>query len=345
MKSKKSLIAIGIALIVFAPLIASAGLVPCGGTGASDTPTVPCNLCHLFTLIQKILNFLAWIIAPTLAVLVIAVGGFKIMLSGPKPGLRNEGIDAIKIAITGLLIVFAAWVVINETLLFFTNTPVDGAAKLNIAEIPLPWHKIECVTPDTSIIAEQTTNITNTQVVSGGSESHIGEGPVMKAPPIIKQGTVSIANLSKIPIPKETSHMYIDILKKQKVMNIWYYQNNKWQIMATAPINIGSKDQSGNLIGGDKDDKITPVGEFRITANIRKNATSGVYNNEGVPMGTAFFGLNAKDQNGDYRGIGIHGDALDAVSSTAGCVKMKNADLNVLTKILKPEIRVRIQNY
>lgn len=147
MKSKKSLIIIGVALIIFAPLIASAGLVPCGGTGASDTPTVPCNLCHLFTLVQKILNFLAWIIAPTLAVLVIAVGGFKIMLSGPKPGLRNEGINAIKIAITGLLIVSAAWVVINETLLFFTNTTVDGAAKLNIANMPLPWHKIECVIP------------------------------------------------------------------------------------------------------------------------------------------------------------------------------------------------------
>src|SRR3989344_394814 len=148
MKNKKSLIIIGIALIMFVPLIVSAGLVPCGGTGASDTPIVPCSLCHLFTLAQRILNFLAWIIAPTLAVLVVAISGFKILISGPAPGKRSEGINSIKIAITGLLIVFAAWVVINEMLLFFTNTSVSDAARLKNIPLPLPWHKIECVIPE-----------------------------------------------------------------------------------------------------------------------------------------------------------------------------------------------------
>src|SRR3990172_13085708 len=111
MKNKKSLVIIGIALIMFVPLIVSAQtpLVPCG---TSYAPT-PCSLCHLFTLAQRILNFLAWIIAPTLAVLVVAISGFKILISGPAPGKRNEGINSIKIAITGLLIVFAAWVVIK----------------------------------------------------------------------------------------------------------------------------------------------------------------------------------------------------------------------------------------
>src|SRR3972149_17650 len=100
MKNKRSLIIIGIMLIMFVPLIVSAQtpLVPCGTSYAST----PCSLCHLFTLTQRILNFLAW-------------------------------------------------VAINEMLLFFTNTSVDGAAKIDITNIPLPWHKIECVIPEVTI--------------------------------------------------------------------------------------------------------------------------------------------------------------------------------------------------
>jgi len=154
MKNKKSLVIIGIALVMFVPLIVSAQtpLVPCG---TSYAPTL-CSLCHLFTLTQNILNFLAWIIAPTLAVLIVAIGGFKILISGPAPGKRNEGINSIKIAITGLLIVFAAWVVINEVLLFFTNTSVDDAAKIDITNIPLPWHKIKCEIPEVTITPPST---------------------------------------------------------------------------------------------------------------------------------------------------------------------------------------------
>ena len=201
MKNKRSLIIIGIALIMFVPLIVSAQtpLVPCG---TSYAPT-PCSLCHLFTLTQRILNFLAWIIAPTLAVLVVAISGFKILISGPAPGKRNEGINSIKIAITGLLIVFAAWVVINEVLLFFTNPPLDGAAKLNIADIPLPWHKIECVIPEVTItppLPSRATESTATYRSDQGIRDELrGVGIALNKANCLSYGQTHCTSLDSLP--------------------------------------------------------------------------------------------------------------------------------------------------
>ncbi|MBI5742345.1 MAG: L,D-transpeptidase, partial [Candidatus Niyogibacteria bacterium] len=54
--------------------------------------------------------------------------------------------------------------------------------------------------------------------------------------------------------------------------------------------------------------------------------------------------ISATDQNGNYRGIGIHARADDKLSSTNGCVRTSNADVNLLSQYIKSGTKVKIQN-
>ena len=111
------------------------GLVPCGWDGN------PCSLCDLYHLAQNLTDFLMWVITPALAVLVIAWGGFNILISGSDPNKKQFGYKAITTALVGVLIVFGAWVIINEFLLFFSQQgQVDGVANI----FNNPWSNVEC---------------------------------------------------------------------------------------------------------------------------------------------------------------------------------------------------------
>lgn len=139
-------IAILIVIIVY-PIVAFAGLVPCGlsqddASTTSINESDPCSLCSLFTLLQQILDFLAWQIAPALAILIVAWGGFLILMSGANPGWKQSGIQAIRTAVIGLLIMFAGWVVVNEVLLYFSKSNQDSSGKATIFQSP--WNKINC---------------------------------------------------------------------------------------------------------------------------------------------------------------------------------------------------------
>ena len=112
-----------------------------GGVNEKD----PCSLCHLYILIQRILGFIMWTIAPIVAVLAIGIAGFKIMISGEKPGLRADGFKIIQKTVIGLAIMFAGWVLINEALLFFTGKDNTGTAKISF--IQSPWNQVTCVPP------------------------------------------------------------------------------------------------------------------------------------------------------------------------------------------------------
>ena len=132
------LVVVATPFVSFAAYDSAKGLVPCGTTSYST----PCSLCHLYILIQDILYFLMWIIAPVVAVLAIGIAGFKILISGANPGLRADGYKIIRTTITGLVIMFAAWVVMNEVLLFFTNKPdATGTAKI----LSSPWNQVKCI--------------------------------------------------------------------------------------------------------------------------------------------------------------------------------------------------------
>ena len=61
---------------------------------------------------------------------------------------RAKGFGIIKTTIIGLAIMFAGWVLINEALLFFTNstgTTTSGTSASQIKFINNPWNQVTCL--------------------------------------------------------------------------------------------------------------------------------------------------------------------------------------------------------
>jgi len=87
------------------------GLVPCGNS------TCPCQLCDLFIMGQKIVNFVLFTIVPAIAVLLVVIAGtFLILGSGYDPSLLSKGKSMFSSVAIGLIITYGSWVIVN---LFF----------------------------------------------------------------------------------------------------------------------------------------------------------------------------------------------------------------------------------
>jgi lipoprotein-anchoring transpeptidase ErfK/SrfK len=132
----------------------------------------------------------------------------------------------------------------------------------------------------------------------------------------------------------------IVIDKSDKMMYIY----RDGQLIGQAPVGIGVNDPDGTQIGGISGDKITPVGDFTLTKDLCYNP-NGVYSGRyGSNMGPAFLGISAMDQNGSYRGIGIHGSGDDSLRGTYGCIRLHNADVVALYNIAPSGTPVKIRN-
>lgn len=134
----------GIALfiVLFAffalPLVTNAqGLaLQCGGTGQPA-----CEFCHLFTLIQNIINFVLKIIVIPLATLLVVVGGFFIFLGGTGDQKKlDQGKKVLTSVAVGLIIIYGAYIFINT---FFT---VIGVAEWNGFSLKDSWWNIPSCT-------------------------------------------------------------------------------------------------------------------------------------------------------------------------------------------------------
>lgn len=137
---KKYLFAILALAIISIPFFAFArGLVPCGGS--SETP---CTLCYIYVLAQNVMNFLMWQVTPIIAIFAFSWAGFKILISGPNPGLRSEGFGIMKKTLVGMFIVFSSWIIVNETLLFFSGTSTTDKVG---GVLSSPWNAVKCVLP------------------------------------------------------------------------------------------------------------------------------------------------------------------------------------------------------
>ncbi|MBT9171293.1 MAG: hypothetical protein DDT18_01666 [Actinobacteria bacterium] len=178
-----------------------------------------------------------------------------------------------------------------------------------------------------------------------GTDRRSDEPDSVRGKPIQGIPSPDAKKLAEYSTKMNPSNTSVIIDKSNKKMYIYYYGDKKdGELIASIPINIGSGDLTGTKDGGIKNDKITPTGDFTITNN-KSFSTAGVYNKEGANMGIAFLGISAKDQNGDYRGIGIHGGQNGTIKSpTNGCIRTQNADLPAIFSALKTGTRVKIQN-
>ncbi|PJE64509.1 MAG: hypothetical protein COU90_01555 [Candidatus Ryanbacteria bacterium CG10_big_fil_rev_8_21_14_0_10_43_42] len=87
----------------------SGGLVPCGDTKA-------CDLCDLYVLVKNIIDFILFKFILPVAVISLLIGGILLLTSRGNPGQLETGKAALYNTIIGILIAFAAWVIISTLL-------------------------------------------------------------------------------------------------------------------------------------------------------------------------------------------------------------------------------------
>ncbi|MAZ40807.1 hypothetical protein CL654_01680 [bacterium] len=107
-------------LVVIAalPLVANAQLPSLIVCGQGDLE--PCRVCHLYILADTIIDFLLIIIIPV-AALVIAWGGIQYMLAAGNVGSTGKAQSTIKNGVYGIIIAFAAWLIINTIISVLAN--------------------------------------------------------------------------------------------------------------------------------------------------------------------------------------------------------------------------------
>ncbi|GEM_PF-1470269 len=123
---------------VFAPSASYAqGIIPCGGAAQPS-----CTFCHIFELLNNIITFLLvpsplnlFPIVLVAAALLFALGGFFIFVSAGNTGKLEQGKKIITATVTGLLIVYGAWLFVS---LLLTSMGVMGWTGLG------SWWKIPC---------------------------------------------------------------------------------------------------------------------------------------------------------------------------------------------------------
>ncbi len=138
------------------------GVVPCGkpvnlNGELSDGDLVggtccmmPCTFCHLFVMLDGIIDFVLFKLVPPIAILMLVIGGVMFMFAyfggaevipgggagGPK--MLGQAKKLITSVVIGLIIIFAAWIIID---LFFSLIGVAEWTGLQEG-----WFTINCST-------------------------------------------------------------------------------------------------------------------------------------------------------------------------------------------------------
>jgi len=153
MKKIFLIICLAFILISLIPAQTNAALVPCGwgdpnpstmiwedpNTETSINEACSCSFCHLFTMMQNIIDFLIFRIVPVTAVLILFIGGLIFFSAGTNPNSLEKAKKLITSTIFGLVIIFTAWLVINTLMTFIGVSEWTGLKN---------WWQIDCPTPD-----------------------------------------------------------------------------------------------------------------------------------------------------------------------------------------------------
>lgn len=125
------------------PLYASAliginePIIPCGLEGQD-----PCNFCHFFQLVQNGYNFIVFVIAPPLAIALVAIGSFLWITAGADEGNVKKGQKMLGGVAWGLVMVYVSWLVIS----FVIGQVAKGTAAYDPAKWwnPTTWFEVGC---------------------------------------------------------------------------------------------------------------------------------------------------------------------------------------------------------
>jgi hypothetical protein len=117
-KNRKLLIAITLFLFLTATS-AQATLVPCGTIDDPKTPineSQPCQLCHLFVLLDTLIKYFLTYIVPTVATGLVAWAGFKMVTAKDNRKSYEDAKNIITAVVIGIVIISASWVLLDTFL-------------------------------------------------------------------------------------------------------------------------------------------------------------------------------------------------------------------------------------
>lgn len=104
------------------PVQTQAGVIPCGlSQDDPDQPgdqTVQCQLCHLFVLLDNIVDFVLFKIVLPVATLLLVIGGILFIFNAENPENVTKGKAILTSVLIGLVIIFAAYLIIGTFLNF-----------------------------------------------------------------------------------------------------------------------------------------------------------------------------------------------------------------------------------
>lgn len=75
-----------------------------------------CQLCHLFTLINNIIQWVLTIFVPVVAPIFFVIGGLYLLVARGNPETYGKGKTVLTATVIGLIITYAAWVLLNTVL-------------------------------------------------------------------------------------------------------------------------------------------------------------------------------------------------------------------------------------
>ncbi len=128
-------------LFIFLPLLLffaaahaqAAGLVPCGG----DTEPA-CEFCHLFVMIERVIDLVLFTLVPPIAVLMLAIGGGMFFFASGNQELLGKSRQLLWSVVIGLIIIYSAWILIGMFL------SIIGVAQTEFGSAIKNWFNIDC---------------------------------------------------------------------------------------------------------------------------------------------------------------------------------------------------------
>lgn len=116
------------------------GFVPCGRTPSvilGMPVTISCGFCHLFVMVDGIVDFILLKIVPPIATIMLIFAGMSFYFSLGNPEKFRHARSVLLSAIIGLVIIYASWTIINAVMVEIMGT----AEWVGFGE---GWFRIDC---------------------------------------------------------------------------------------------------------------------------------------------------------------------------------------------------------
>jgi len=253
-------------------------------------------------------------IISAIAVVMLIVSGIKYMGQDSIFG-KGKAKEQITNSILGLLIAIGAFAILNTI-----SPDLIGNKGLFIKQVSIDL-------PDSGD-------------GSTDSKCNTGDGTYETSTPVNPEVTNTINKIKNDGWAidsfevSSSENKFIIILKKEN-----QYLKYKTSMLP----GVGSGGYSYAEIGkGKVGDKKTPKGNWDIVSIKTEGNNKPVYNQSCSNMGASFWLLNPKQENGEYRGIGIHGNKKGTLTKTNGCIRLTNSDILALLPYVKTGMSVKI---